>query len=135
MKEKYIRAHMEAAGVYAKTSSAERLKVGCLIVKNDTPIAIGINGTYKGLSNDCESPEGVTYPWVRHAEAAALDKLIRSTESSDGAVMFITHSPCLQCAYRIVESGIRQVYYKTAYRSPAGLEWLQKNGVSAHQIE
>ena len=134
MKEKYIRAHMEAAGVYAKTSSAERLKVGCLIVKNDTPIAIGINGTYKGLSNVCESPEGVTYPHVRHAEAAALDKLIRSTESSDGAVMFVTHSPCLQCAFRIVESGIKHVFYQIDYRSPEGVLWLQANGVSVTKL-
>ena len=135
MKHKYVIAMMETAEAWAKTSEAKRLQVGAVIAKEDTIIAQGVNGTYKGLPNHCEDINGDTLPWVRHAEAAALDKLVRSTNSADGATMYVTHAPCLNCAYRIVDSGIRKVYYKDEYRSTAGLEHLQLHGVIVEKLE
>lgn len=135
MKPKYELAFMEIAEVFARTSEADRLKVGAVIVKGDQIISQGVNGTYSGWeTNVCEDSDGKTSWFTRHAEKAALDKLVRSTSSSEGSVMFITHSPCRMCSLSIKEAGIKKVYYRNAYRESDGVSYLQANGVDVQQI-
>lgn len=147
MKQKFIDAYMDTAKRFAQLSHAKRLKVGCIIVKDDRIISIGYNGTPKGWDNECEIivvtqekiSEGIysldkttelkTKPEVLHAEANALTKLARSTESGEGASLFITHSPCMDCAKLIAQSGISEVYYDQVYRCNDGLEFLRKCGI------
>jgi dCMP deaminase len=154
MKQKYIKAHMKAASVYAELSSAVRLHVGCVIVKDNTIIGIGYNGMPSGWDNNCEELEYVlksecqqsddwmkksgytetahgwsklhSKPEVLHAETNAIAKVSRSTNSSDGASLFVTHAPCLECAKIIHQAGIKEVYYKNDYRSQAGIDFLKK---------
>jgi dCMP deaminase len=150
MKTKYKLAHMQAAHLYAELSTARRLKVGALVVKDDRIISIGYNGMPKGWDNNCESVEYMnsdaggwldpdeieqqwpdadstgryrlkTKPEVLHAETNAIAKLARSTESGLDADLFVTHSPCLDCAKLIYQSGIKRVYYANAYRNDAGI--------------
>jgi len=116
----------------AKLSRAKKLKVGSLIVKNGNIIAYGWNGTPYGWSNECEiliDGELKTKPEVIHSEKNSLYKLAKSGESSDGAVIFCTHAPCLECAKAIFMSGITSFFYESEYRSNDGLEFLQKCGV------
>jgi len=147
MKQKFIDAHMKVAEVYAELSSAKRLHVGCVIVKDNTIIGIGYNGMPSGWTNECEvrdyfSPgrfkctdgDGATYilktkPEVLHAETNALAKIARSTNSSDGATLFVTHAPCLDCAKLIYQSGINSVYYRNSYRDDNGIKFLKKCNV------
>lgn len=154
MKQKYVKAHMKAAEVYAELSSAVRLHVGCVIVKDNTIIGIGYNGMPSGWDNNCEELEYVlksecqqsdkfmlhngfretAHGWsklrskqeVLHAETNAIAKVSRSTNSSDGASLFVTHAPCLECAKIIHQAGIKEVYYKNDYRSQAGIDFLKK---------
>ena len=135
MKDKYLKAFMQMTEVFAETSEATRLKVGALIVQGDQIISQGVNGTYSGWeTNLCEDADGSTSWSTRHAERAALDKLIRSTSSSEGATMFITHAPCKMCSLSIKEAGIKKVYYRNAYREDFGVSYLQSNGVVVTQI-
>lgn len=143
MKEKFIHAHMKTAEVYADLSSARRLHVGCVIVKNDTIIGIGYNGMPTGWDNNCEEeiswPTGEiqflkSKPEVLHAETNAIAKVARSTNSSDGAAMFITHAPCLNCAKLIHQSGIKSVFYKTEYRDTNGVDFLKKCNVEVKNV-
>ena len=125
---------MKAAEVYSQLSSARRMKVGCVIVKNDTIIGIGYNGMPSGWTNDCEYDyvndigELIlkTKPEVLHAESNALAKVARSTNSCDGASLFVTHAPCLDCAKLIYQAGIIEVYYHHPYRDNAGIDFLKK---------
>ena len=164
MKQKFINAHMQAAEVYAELSSATRLHVGCVVVKDNTIIGIGYNGMPSGWDNVCEdieyilkeechiSPEwlienGYTesaHGWSRkktkrevlHAETNALAKIARSTNSSDGASLFVTHEPCLDCAKIIHQAGINEVYYRNAYpRADGGAEFLKKCGIDVHKLD
>jgi len=143
MKTKYKLAHMRAAHIYAELSTARRLKVGALVVKDDRIISIGYNGMPKGWDNDCEyvdiqHEDGgqtlKTKPEVLHAEMNALMKLARSNESGLDASIFITHSPCMDCAKGIYQSGIKEVYYANEYRDTAGIDFLQKCGVLVEKI-
>lgn len=139
MKRKFVDAHMKVAEIYANLSSARRLKVGCVIVKNDTIIGIGYNGMPSGWDNNCETyvssvEELVTKPEVIHAESNALSKIARSTNSSEQSDMFITHAPCLQCAKLIFQSGIRKVFYHEEYRDDGGVEFLKKCGVEIEKV-
>ena len=144
MKQKVLNAHMEAAGVYARLSSAKRLKVGCVIVKNDTIIGIGYNGMPSGWDNVCEyevyeedlssKPRLVTKSEVLHAETNALAKVARSTNSTEDADMFVTCAPCLDCAKLIHQSGIKRVFYNHTYRSDDGLEFLKECGIETQQM-
>ena len=146
MKPKFIQAYMEVAKTFANLSSAKRLQVGAIVVKDDRIISIGYNGTPTGWDNCCEEccdgggPVGAgcyhdhctgpkTKPEVIHAESNAISKLARSSESGEGATMFITHAPCMDCAKLIYQSGISEVYYSTDYRSSDGLDFLQKSGI------
>lgn len=141
MKKKFINYFMIVAEETAKLSHAVRLKVGAVIVKDDRIISIGYNGMPAGWNNECEElkpqsfphePELVTKPEVLHAESNAIAKLARSSESGNGAVMFCTHAPCLQCAKLIHQAGISNLYFKTHYRDNSGLEFLKKSGVEIH---
>ena len=134
MQHKFVVAHMKAAEVDSQLSSARRMKVGCVIVKNDTIIGIGYNGMPSGWTNDCEYDyvndigELIlkTKPEVLHAESNALAKVARSTNSCDGASLFVTHAPCLDCAKLIYQAGIIEVYYHHPYRDNAGIDFLKK---------
>lgn len=135
MKRKMLEAHMRAAEVYAELSHAKRRRVGAVIVKNDSIIGIGYNGTPPGWDNRCEDAHGFTVPDVIHAEQNALDKVIRGGQSSEGAYLFVTCAPCLECAKRVAGAGIRAVYYRDSYRVEDGLDHLRRRGVAAHRIE
>ena len=142
MKQKYIDAHMKVAETYANLSTAVKLKVGAIVVKEDRIISIGYNGMPSGWSNECEdnfgldlkgNPTLVTKPEVLHAETNAIAKLARSSESGLDATMFITHAPCLNCAKLIYQSGISKVYYRNSYRESTGIEFLLKGGIEVEQ--
>jgi dCMP deaminase len=145
MKPKYQTAHMRVAHIYAELSTARRLKVGALIVKDDRIVSIGYNGMPSGWDNDCEykhyslvNPndfELKSKPEVLHAETNAIAKLARSTESGLDADLFVTHSPCLDCAKLIYQSGIRRVYYASAYRDATGIDFLKASGVTVEKID
>jgi len=142
---KFANAHMKAAEVYSQLSSAVRLKVGCVVVKDNTIIGIGYNGMPSGWDNNCEDEiiieedekfiKGLkTKPEVLHAETNALAKIARSTNSSDGASMFITHAPCLDCAKLVYQSGIKSVYYRNSYKNTDGIDFLNKCNVEVTMI-
>lgn len=147
MKPKYIHALLDMAERFGETSTAERLKVGALLYKNDSIIALGVNGQPpKWPTEVCEewipNPNGVTrdmvqvtLPTVRHAEEACLQKLWNSNETAKGATMFVSHSPCLPCSVKLVTAGIEAVYYKHDYRNTEGLDYLRCRGVAVHKIE
>lgn len=138
MKEKFKRAYMKTAETFAELSSAQRLHVGAIIVKDDRIISIGYNGMPAGWSNICEDvlEDGTlkTKPEVLHAESNAIAKLARSNESGEEAEIFITHAPCIECAKLIYQSGIKQVYYSRQYRDDRGLDFLRASGVDVEQL-
>jgi len=148
MKEKFIDAYMDVAERFAQLSSATRLKVGAIVVKDDRIISIGYNGMPTGWDNCCEEEVLVDYgnragdakyelkskPEVLHAESNAIAKLARSPESGEGASIFITHSPCIDCAKLIYQSGITTVYYKNDYRSTQGIEFLNKSDIEVVKV-
>jgi dCMP deaminase len=134
MKQKYIDAHIKAAEVYSNLSTAKRLQVGCVAVKNDTIIGIGYNGMPSGWDNVCEDENFRTKPEVLHAETNCIAKIARSTNSSEGASLFVTHAPCLDCAKIIHQSGINSVYYRNTYRSDDGVNFLQKCGIYVEKV-
>lgn len=134
---------MKTAEVFAELSHARRLHVGAIIVKDDRIISIGYNGMPAGWDNNCEEvleqhEDGgqvlKTRPEVLHAETNAIAKLAKSTESGNGATMFITHSPCLDCAKLIYQSGINNVFYRNSYRSDDGIRFLTQSGITVKQI-
>ena len=138
MKPKFLSAFMDVAKRFAELSTARRLKVGAIVVKDDRVISIGYNGMPSGWDNNCENHIGFdkgepvlkTKPEVLHAETNAIAKLARSNESGLGADMFITHAPCMDCAKLIYQSGIKRVVYGEAYRNVDGLDFLKASGVS-----
>lgn len=153
MKDKLVTAYIKTAEIFAELSHARRLHVGAIVVKDDRIISIGYNGMPAGWDNNCEDTEHTydqrdtvngdwnynkdTKQWsklktkseVLHAETNAIAKLAKSTESGEGASMFITHAPCLDCAKLIFQSGITRVWYKTEYRDESGVQFLSKSGV------
>jgi dCMP deaminase len=139
MKLKHQTAHMRAAHIYAELSTARRLKVGALVVKDDRIISIGYNGMPKGWDNNCELEleDGTikTKPEVLHAETNAIAKLARSSESGLDATLFVTHSPCLDCAKIIYQSGIKYVYYATDYRDDRGIIFLRNSGIQVEKLD
>jgi dCMP deaminase len=134
---------MEVAKTFANLSSAKRLNVGAIVVKDDRIISIGYNGMPSGWDNECEdliriddvgSPVLRSKPEVLHAESNAIAKLAKSNESGNDATLFVTHSPCLECAKLIYQSGISTVYYKDNYRSNDGIEFLEKSKVAVTKV-
>lgn len=164
MKYKHIQAHMQVAHIYAKCSSAVRLKVGAIVVKDNRIISIGYNGTPEGWDNVCEDkvymsidaggwldPEEIEAQWpfvdeqgryalktkpeVMHAERNAIDKLAKGSESSIGSAIFVTHAPCMECAKSIHGAGISTVYYTTDYRDRSGLDFLEKCKIEVVKVD
>lgn len=134
---------MDVAERFAKLSSAKRLQVGAIIVKDDRIISIGYNGMPAGWTNECEEVVEIhedgevitkTKDEVIHAEANAIAKLARGSESGDGSAMFLTHAPCIHCAKQVYTAGIRKVYYRNSYRDTIGIDFLNKCGVEVEQI-
>jgi len=147
MKEKFVSAYMDVAERFAELSSARRLHVGAIVVKDDRIISIGYNGMPSGWDNDCEyelyedngDDEPITVlkskPEVLHAETNAIAKLAKSNESGMGATMFITHAPCLDCAKLIYQSGISSVLYRDTYRDTSGVTFLEKSKITVTQVK
>jgi dCMP deaminase len=172
MKEKFKQTYMKTAKLFAELSSARRLHVGAIVVKDDRIISIGYNGMPAGWDNNCEdknymsgdaggwlSPDEIyeqwpfeeeyidsdlgcarryalkTKPEVLHAESNAIAKLAKSNDSGDGADIFITHAPCIECAKLIYQSGINSVYYSENYRDDSGIEFLKKSGVNIEKLD
>lgn len=129
---------MDWAARAAQLSHARRLQVGAVVVKDDTVISYGYNGTPAGWDNNCEDTleDGTlkTKPEVLHAESNAVAKLAKSINSGSGADIFITHAPCLECAKLIYQSGIRRVYFGKNYRDSSGIEFLQKSGIEVNKL-
>ena len=142
MKQKHIDAYMDTAKRFAQLSTAKRLQVGAIIVKDDRIISIGYNGTPTGWDNTCEywiedgdlGSGWKTKPEVIHAEANAIAKLAKSSESGDGSTMFLTHSPCMDCAKQIFTAGIKKVYFGNNYRSDDGINFLKKCNVDVEKV-
>jgi dCMP deaminase len=142
MKQKFIDLYMDWAERVAQLSHARRLKIGALIVK-DNHVHYGYNGMPEGWDNNCENLIGYdkgepvlkTKPEVLHAESNAIAKLAKSNESAAGADLFVTHSPCLDCAKLILQSGIRRVWFKNHYRDSYGVEFLKQSGIQVHKYD
>ena len=136
MKEKHLRAYMDTAIRFSECSTAERLKVGCIAVKDNKIISIGYNGTPNGCSSGvCEDENNRTLPYVVHAEMNMISKLAKGTESSEGCIVFITHSPCMECAKLMYQSGISKIYYNKEYRDTSGIDFLKGYGVDVIRIK
>ena len=123
------RRYLRMATIWSENSYCERRKVGALIVKEKMIISDGYNGTPSGFPNVCESTEGVTLPYVLHAEANAITKVARSNNSSDGSTLDVTARPCMECSKLIIQSGIRRVVFSELYRITDGLDLLRQAGV------
>ncbi len=128
--ERYLRM----ARIWSENSYCVRRKVGALIVKDKMIISDGYNGTPSGFKNICETAEGTTFPYVLHAEANAITKVARSNNSSDGATLYVTASPCLECAKLIIQSGIRRVVFSELYRITDGIDLLKQAGIETVYI-
>ena len=126
---KFDQRYLEMARIWAKNPYCTRRQVGALVVKNNMIISDGYNGTPSGFENVCEDDNGVTKPYVLHAEANAITKLARSNNNSDGATIYITASPCIECAKLIIQSGIKRVVYGEKYRLMDGIELLERAGI------
>jgi dCMP deaminase len=143
LKKKFIKYYMDIAERTAELSHAKRLHVGAIVVKDDRIISIGYNGMPAGWDNNCEDKvwdNGGDYelkskPEVLHAETNAIAKLARSTESGLDSDLFVTHAPCLDCAKLIYQAGIKQVWFRTAYRDSAGIEFLKTSGVKVEKLD
>jgi dCMP deaminase len=151
MKQKHIEAYMKTAEVFAECSTATRLHVGAIIVKDERIISIGYNGTPSGWDNNCEEVVNVnpsdsrydynhftkelkTKPEVLHAETNAIAKLAKFNGSGSGSVLFVTHAPCIDCAKLVFQAGISSVFYRNSYRDHDGVDFLNKAGVKVEQI-
>jgi len=144
MKQKWIDAFMDTAARFADLSSATRLKVGAVVVRDNRIISIGYNGMPSGWTNECENyfgldfngnPTLVTKDEVIHAEANAIIKLARDGESGNGSSLFCTHAPCIHCAKLIHGAGIKNVYFRSQYRNTDGLTFLEKCGIIVNQVK
>lgn len=122
------------AEIWAKNSYCKRRQVGALLVKNNMIISDGYNGTPSGFENVCEE-NGVTKPYVLHAEANAISKVAKSGNSSEGATLYVTASPCIECAKLIIQSGIKRVVYKDEYRLTDGIDLLARAGIEVEKID
>jgi dCMP deaminase len=127
--------YLRMARIWAENSYCQRRQVGALVVKDKMIISDGYNGTPSGFENVCEDEQGVTKTYVLHAEANAITKLARSSNNSDGATIYITASPCIECAKLIIQAGIRRVVYGEKYRLTDGIELLQRAGIEVVFID
>lgn len=138
MNEKQLeldKRYLRMARIWAENSYCTRRKVGALIVKGKMIISDGYNGTPSGFENVCELDNGTTKPYVLHAEANAITKIAKSGNNSEGATLYVTASPCLECSKLIIQSGIRRVVYSEAYRLTDGIDLLKRVGIEVVFIE
>lgn len=126
--------YLRMTAIWSENSYCKRRKVGALIVKDNMIISDGYNGTPAGFENVCEDENGVTKPYVLHAEANAITKVARSNNSSDGATLYVTASPCIECAKLIIQAGIRRVVFNELYRITDGIDLLQRAGIECLHI-
>lgn len=131
---KFDQRYLEMAAVWAKNSYCKRRQVGALIVKERMIISDGYNGTPSGFENVCEDENGVTKPYVLHAEANAITKVAKSGNSSEGATLYVTASPCVECAKLIIQAGIKRVVYSDEYRLTDGIDLLKRAGIECEQV-
>ena len=127
--------YMRMANIWAENSYCQRRKVGALIVKDQMIISDGYNGTPAGFENICENEEGFTKPYVLHAEANAITKIARSNNNSAGATMYVTASPCIECAKLIIQAGIKRVVYGEKYRLTDGIDLLERAGIEVVYLQ
>ena len=132
---KFDRAYMRMASVWAELSHCHRRKVGAIIVKDRKIISDGYNGTPAGFENICEDESGVTKPYVLHAEANAISKVAQSGNSSKNATLYVTASPCMECAKLIIQAGIKRVVYRDSYRLTDGIDLLRRAGIEVEQVD
>ena len=132
---KFDDKYLQMAAVWAKNSYCKRRQVGALLVKDKMIISDGYNGTPSGFENVCEDENGVTKPYVLHAEANAISKVAKSGNSSAGATLYITASPCIECAKLIIQAGITRVVYKDEYRLLDGVELLRRVGIEVEKVD
>ncbi|MDR0937738.1 MAG: dCMP deaminase family protein [Mediterranea sp.] len=123
------RRYMRMAAIWSENSYCRRRKVGALIVKDKMIISDGYNGTPSGFENVCEDEDNVTKPYVLHDEANAISKIARSNNSSDGATLYVTASPCIECAKLIIQAGIKRVVYSEHYRLEDGIDLMRRAGI------
>ena len=133
--KKFDRSYLRMAQIWAENSYCKRRKVGALLVKNNMIISDGYNGTPSGFENICEDENGVTKPYVLHAEANAITKVAKSGNSSLGATLYVTASPCIECSKLIIQAGIKRVVYKDEYRLTDGVDLLRKAGITVEKID
>jgi dCMP deaminase len=142
MKKKWIDAFMDTAERFAQLSSAKRLQVGAVVVKDNRIISIGYNGMPSGWTNECEDlyhgEDDTVYTKTKdeviHAEANAILKLAKSNEGGDGADLFCTHAPCIHCAKLIYGAGIKKIYYRDTYRDTLGIDFLEKCNIEVEKV-
>ena len=132
---KYDKAYLRLAESWAKLSHCTRKQVGAIIVKDEIIISDGFNGTPAGFDNCCEDENGLTHWYVLHAEANAILKVAKSTNNCKGATLYLTHSPCRDCSKLVLQSGIKRVVYKEAYKDPAGIDFLRNAGLEMVHIK
>ena len=132
---KFDKSYLEMAAVWAKNSYCNRRQVGAILVKDRMIISDGYNGTPSGFENVCEDENGVTKPYVLHAEANAITKVAKSSNSSLGATLYVTASPCLECAKLIIQAGITRVVYSEEYRITDGVDLLRRAGIQVEKFE
>lgn len=129
------RRYLRMAHIWAENSYCRRRQVGAIIVRDSMIISDGFNGTPSGFENVCEDSDGVTKPYVLHAEANAITKVARSNNSSEGSTLYVTASPCLECSKLIIQAGIKRVVYHEVYRLTDGIDLLIRAGVKCDLIE
>lgn len=128
------RRYLRMARIWSENSYCQRRQVGAILVKDNMIISDGYNGTPAGFDNVCETPGGVTYPYVLHAEANAITKVAQSNNSSLGSTLYVTASPCMKCSKLIIQAGIERVVFTELYRIADGIELLRKAGVKVDHI-
>ena len=134
-KQYYLdRRYLRMAKIWAENSYCQRRQVGCLVVKDKMIISDGYNGTPSGFENVCEDENGVTKPYVLHAEANAITKIARSGNNSDGATLYVTDAPCIECSKLIIQAGIRRVLYSRQYRLSDGIDLLKQAGIDVEFV-
>ena len=126
--------YLRMAGIWSESSYCQRRKVGALIVKDKMIISDGYNGTPSGFENICEDENGVTKPYVLHAEANAITKIARSNNNADGATLYVTDSPCIECSKLIIQAGIKRVVYSREYRLTDGVDLLKRAGIEVERM-
>ena len=126
--------YLRMARIWAENSYCKRRQVGALVVKDKMIISDGYNGTPSGFENICEDENGVTKPYVLHAEANAITKIARSNNNADGATLYVTDSPCIECSKLIIQAGIKRVVYSREYRLTDGVDLLKRAGIEVERM-